>query len=341
MNWIPIGIVKGEKGDPGTGLTIKDFYSTLDELRANVPNPSVGDAYGVGEEGALTIYIYSPSRNDWVNSGALQPDINEQAPVYLESSELEELTSKEKISNAFGKIAKAIKELISHLKDSVSHVTNEKRTEWDNKAPSGCGLGVIANGIRDVSFSDFMKNGGGFYQVKTTEDAPFNTQQWFGLLQLVRGLTEDKETGVQISFNDYDITNPKMWMRCLLEGESSDWVEMLHTGNLADKNVSRTEVITYDGNGKYGFENARTFTFSFKPKIFFISGYGRGGGNYTLTVPYGFPFAHTVVHTTDGGFAAMNCEFQYSGNSITMFNTTSANNGFNTDGKPYTIVAIG
>lgn len=127
------------------------------------------------------------------------------------------------------------------------------------------------------------------------------------------------------------------YLNILKNGNWIGWCEMLHTGNKG----ARIESQSYTGNGLYGFENARTFTFTFQPIMFYISGYGRGGGNYTLTVPYGFPFAHTVVHTSDGGYATMNCEFRYSGNTITVYNTTSANNGFNTDGKDYTIIAIG
>ena len=112
--FIKLGNIRGKKGDTGTGLTVRDFYSTLEELHEAVPNPSVGDAYGVGEEGAYEIYIYSASQR-WVNSGAFQPDVNDQAPTYAEATTLETLTSGEKISIAFGKIKKAIKELISHI----------------------------------------------------------------------------------------------------------------------------------------------------------------------------------------------------------------------------------
>lgn len=109
-----VGNIRGPKGDTGTGLTIKDFYSSLDELTTAVPNPNVGDAYGIGETEPYDIYIYSQSKG-WVNSGSLQPDVNEQAPTYAEATTLESLTSGEKISIAFGKIKKAIKELVSHL----------------------------------------------------------------------------------------------------------------------------------------------------------------------------------------------------------------------------------
>ena len=42
---------------------------------------------------------------------------NDQTPTYTEATEISELTSGEKISTAFGKIAKAVKKLISHIGD--------------------------------------------------------------------------------------------------------------------------------------------------------------------------------------------------------------------------------
>ena len=237
-------------------------------------------------------------------------------------------------------IKKAIKEFITHKDDTVGHITSTERTAWNGKAPGGHGLGGVGAARQHVPFIDVMHDGSGFYQVACEQDSPNSLAGWMALLQIVRNPNDDAENGVQLAFNDYE-TVPYMWLRTLIRGKGTDWVEMLHTGNLSANKVARFEKQTYTGNGLYGFENARTFTFSFQPTMLYISGYGRGGGNYTLTVPWGFPFAHTVVHTSDGGFAAMNCEFQYSGNTVTMYNTTSANNGFNTDGKPYCIIAMG
>ena len=336
MQEIFIGNIRGPKGDTGNGLTIKEFYSTIDELP---DNPSVGDAYGVGEEGAYEIYIYSATKG-WVNSGAFQPDINEQAPNYGEATTLESLTSGEKISIAFGKIKKAIKEFITHKGDTVGHITKDERSAWNGKAPGGCGLGEYTpTFLTDII--NLMPKGNGFYSTGDSTDSPTGTGEWLGIMQTVRTPTSGKETGSQIVFYDFAPNKPQMWLRTMVSGTVGPWVEMLHTGNLSANKVARFEKQTYTGNGLYGFENARTFTFPFQPTMLYISGYGRGGGNYTLTVPWGFPFAHTVVHTSDGGFAAMNCEFQYSGNTVTMYNTTSANNGFNTDGKPYCIIAMG
>lgn len=56
---------------------------------------------------------------------------NDQTPSYTEATTLAKLTSGEKLSVAFGKISKAITDLISHLSDSVKHITSTERTNWN------------------------------------------------------------------------------------------------------------------------------------------------------------------------------------------------------------------
>ncbi|MCM1299578.1 MAG: hypothetical protein NC228_08450, partial [[Eubacterium] siraeum] len=54
-------------------------------------------------------------------------------PVYVQSESLAPLTSGEKLSAAFGKIAKAVTELISHLADGTRHITASERSRWNGK----------------------------------------------------------------------------------------------------------------------------------------------------------------------------------------------------------------
>lgn len=60
-----------------------------------------------------------------LNKKIVSADINEQTPTYSVATTVQELTSGEKISVAFGKIAKAISSFISHLanKDNPHNVT--------------------------------------------------------------------------------------------------------------------------------------------------------------------------------------------------------------------------
>ena len=61
---------------------------------------------------------------------------NDQTPTYTESASLTMLTSGEKLSVAFGKIKKAVTDLISHLADTTKHITSAERTTWNGKANS-------------------------------------------------------------------------------------------------------------------------------------------------------------------------------------------------------------
>lgn len=62
---------KGDKGDPGKGLTILGYYGTLDLLKAAITTPEPGDAYGVGSAAPYNIYVYDSVTNDWVDNGKL------------------------------------------------------------------------------------------------------------------------------------------------------------------------------------------------------------------------------------------------------------------------------
>lgn len=59
---------------------------------------------------------------------------NDQTPTYSDTTTLATLTSGEKISVAFPKIKLAISRLISHLADTVSHITSAERSLWNSKA---------------------------------------------------------------------------------------------------------------------------------------------------------------------------------------------------------------
>lgn len=51
--------------------------------------------------------------------------------TFSEAGSVTKLTSGEKISTSFGKIAKAISSLITHLADTVSHITSSERSNWN------------------------------------------------------------------------------------------------------------------------------------------------------------------------------------------------------------------
>lgn len=56
---------------------------------------------------------------------------NNQTITYSETKNLTQLSSGEALSVAFGKIAKAVTDFISHVNDTVKHVTNSEKTNWN------------------------------------------------------------------------------------------------------------------------------------------------------------------------------------------------------------------
>lgn len=69
-----------------------------------------------------------------VTGEMLEAAMRDYAPTYTTAEKLTELSSGEKLSTAFGKIAKAVKSLIEHIGDKVKHITTEERTAWNSKA---------------------------------------------------------------------------------------------------------------------------------------------------------------------------------------------------------------
>lgn len=64
-------------------------------------------------------------------------DVSNTTVKFSEATTLEAISSGSKLSTLFGAIAKAISSLISHLTDSVKHITSAERTAWNNKSDSG------------------------------------------------------------------------------------------------------------------------------------------------------------------------------------------------------------
>lgn len=62
---------QGIQGEVGRGLTIIDYYDTVQDLQNDVTNPKPGDAYGIGTEKPYQVYIYSETKG-WINNGELE-----------------------------------------------------------------------------------------------------------------------------------------------------------------------------------------------------------------------------------------------------------------------------
>lgn len=78
---------RGPQGAPGNGLTILGYYDTESELRASVPAPEPGDAYGVGAEAPYDIYVLDGVTGDWKNNGPLSSGGGGAIPENVVTSE--------------------------------------------------------------------------------------------------------------------------------------------------------------------------------------------------------------------------------------------------------------
>lgn len=193
------------------------------------------------------------------------------------------------------------------------------------------GLGeYCSTSTGDKTFKESMQKGCGFYTVATDKDAPYAQKTWLSLLQIARANDVNNETGAQLAFDDWNVSNPRMWMRTLFKGNVSSWVEMLHTGNIAEHTpVIRSGLYTGDG------EETRTINLGYTPDVVIlfsrsgfagakndVSGYDCYGGMAFKNQPLGvadaigleivnngFKIAYTKRNTNLGNAPKTNKEF--------------------------------
>ena len=191
---------------------------------------------------------------------------NDQTPTYTESSTLATLTSGEKLSIAFGKIKKAITDLMSHLGNTTIHLTANERQDWNAKAPGNCGLGKNAVVYNNKTNAEIVKSGCGFFGTisgQTTVPTEFGDTgaTIVPLLQWAYYL-DSYPIGFQITGH----YNPdSMWFRQISAGYPQAWKEFIHSGNIED--YKKVQVGTYVGNGNYGDKNPNTIQCDFKPYL--------------------------------------------------------------------------
>ena len=70
--------LKGERGEPGFGIIIKELYATEEELLAAHASGEPGDYYAVGNESNNVIYFWDEDNHQWQNLGSLKGEQGEQ-----------------------------------------------------------------------------------------------------------------------------------------------------------------------------------------------------------------------------------------------------------------------
>lgn len=68
-------------GTDGHSFSLIGYYDSLEELEAEVSEPAVGDAYGIGETAPYDIYVWDSVNGTWVNNGAIQGIQGETGPM--------------------------------------------------------------------------------------------------------------------------------------------------------------------------------------------------------------------------------------------------------------------
>ena len=129
---VAIGNAENISAEIGGGATYLTRAAFEEHLRDSNPHNVTAQDVGLG-------YVPNVATND-------------QTPTYG-SATVNNLVSGEKVSNAFAKIAAAIKSYIAHLADSVSHITKSERSAWNSKADSGHkhSAADITSGILSIS----------------------------------------------------------------------------------------------------------------------------------------------------------------------------------------------
>ena len=120
-------LTSGEKLNVAFGKIAKAINSLISHL-SNTSNPHSVTATQVGLGNVANVTT------------------NNQTPTYTVASSNTALSSGENLSTAFGKIAKAINSLISHLSDTVGHITSAERTAWNGKLDA---TGTVAKATSD------------------------------------------------------------------------------------------------------------------------------------------------------------------------------------------------
>lgn len=80
----------------GRGFVILGYYTTLDDLISAVPDPSRGDAYGVGSAAPYDIYVWDAVNGLWINNGSLGA-VESYEVISMTPSTFEALTTVEKV----------------------------------------------------------------------------------------------------------------------------------------------------------------------------------------------------------------------------------------------------
>lgn len=117
-------------------------YTVPGTLTAAVSGETVTTAFGKFARAVSDLISHLGNKNNphgvtkaQIGLGSV-PDVstNDQTPTYSDTATLATLVSGEKLNVALQKTKLAISRLITHLSDTVSHITSAERSSWNGKA---------------------------------------------------------------------------------------------------------------------------------------------------------------------------------------------------------------
>ena len=129
------------------------------------------------------------------------------APEFDIAKKIENLQSGERYETLFSKIAKAVKEFISHIDDKKVHITQEERIEWDNAVKN-----IKANLLKltlenaDVNGAKLLKRKNGIYTLSgTCSNSTIEVISSTSSAEIINSV-KGKEVTISLNSNDEKVT---------------------------------------------------------------------------------------------------------------------------------------
>lgn len=129
------------------------------------------------------------------------------APEFDIAKKIENLQSGERYETLFSKIAKAVKEFISHIDDKKVHITQEERIEWDNAVKN-----IKANLLKltlenaDVNGAKLLKRKNGIYTLSgTCSNSAVKVISSTASAEIINSV-KGKEVTISLNSNDEKVT---------------------------------------------------------------------------------------------------------------------------------------
>ena len=229
-------------------------YEASEELEVLTTGESIFNAFGKIAKSISSLIRHMADENNPHGVTKSQvglsnvPNVatNDQAPTYTSASSLSDLTSGEKISVAFGKIAKAISSFISHISTTATtsvsghvKVDSELSSASTNPVQNKAIAAELANYAKTTlvssgDFNDIVTPG--FYTMKSASANKPASGSYYGLVVLKSDSGNYVE---QIAFKE---SSHELYVRYLSGSTWSDWKKVL-----TEKNISQSTAVTATG----------------------------------------------------------------------------------------------